>query len=101
MAINKLLLEKKLDENPFSDSVGAVSVGIFQDNAILDLDYIEDKDADVDFNIVMTGSGKFVELQAMGEEATFEQSQLDELLSLAKQGITELTNHQKKAILAL
>lgn len=100
IAINKFIKEGKLKVSPFTDSVGAVSVGIFQDNAILDLNYIEDKGADVDFNVVMTGSGKFVELQAMGEEATFEDEQLGDLIALAKKGIGEITKIQEEAILA-
>lgn len=98
IAIHKLIEKKKIKHNPFHDSVAGVSVGIFQDNAILDLDYVEDKDASVDFNVAMTGSGQFVELQGMGEEATFSDSQLSELLSLAKNGIAEITKLQEKAI---
>ncbi len=98
LAIKKLLAEKGIKENPFIDSVAAVSVGIFQDNAVLDLNYIEDKDADVDFNVVMTGSGKFVELQAAGEESSFSEEQLSELLTLAKKGITNITAIQEKVI---
>lgn len=100
IAVNKLLKANKLKESPFIDSVAAVSVGIFQNTPILDLNYIEDQDADVDFNVVMTGSGKFVELQAMGEESSFNETQLGHLLTLAKKGISELTLIQKKTIVA-
>src|SRR5437764_12381098 len=71
LAVQKLLDEKKLAENPISDSVAAVSVGVFNQAELLDLAYLEDKDAQVDFNIVMTGRGQFVEVQGAGEEATF------------------------------
>lgn len=101
LAINKLLKENRIKENPLSDSVAAVSVGIFQSTPILDLNYIEDKDADVDFNVVMTGSGKFVELQAMGEETSFSTEHLNELLELAKSGLSQIHQFQKNSILAL
>lgn len=94
LAIEKFIEQGLLRESPFIDSVAAVSVGIFQKTAILDLNYIEDKDADVDFNVVMTGSGKFVELQAMGEESSFSEDQLSTLLTLAKKGIKEITKIQ-------
>lgn len=98
LAVRKLMKEGQLKESPFIDSVGAVSVGIFQSTPILDLNYIEDKDADVDFNVVMTGSGKFVELQAMGEEASFSEEDLAKLLDLAKKGIKEISKIQKDII---
>lgn len=98
MAIQKLMKEGLLKESPFVDSVAAVSVGIVQNTAILDLNYIEDKEAEVDFNIVMTGSGKFIELQAMGEESAFSDNQLADLITLAKKGIKEITQIQKGII---
>jgi ribonuclease PH len=79
-------------------SVAAISVGICDDTALLDLDYREDKDADVDFNLVMTGSGQFIEIQGSGEEATFSRGQLDRLLRLGKLGIDEVTAKQRKAL---
>ena len=79
-------------EDPFRDSVAAVSVGILGESKVLDLPYEEDKDADVDANIVMTGSGKFVEVQAFGED------ELAELISLARGGIAEITALQNEAI---
>jgi ribonuclease PH len=91
LAIQKLLDQKKLAENPITDSVAAVSVGIFNGNELLDLAYVEDKDAEVDFNIVMTGRGQFVEVQGTGEEATFSQAQLDSLLALAQRGLKDIT----------
>jgi ribonuclease PH len=94
LAVQKLLDERKLAENPLLDSVAAVSVGVFGGRELLDLAYVEDKDAEVDFNIVMTGRGQFVEVQGTGEEATFSQAQLDSLLALAQRGLKELTTLQ-------
>jgi ribonuclease PH len=80
------------------DSVAAVSVGLLDDQEILDLDYAEDKDAEVDMNLVMTGSGQFIEVQGTGEESTFSRSQLDRLLKLGKLGIEAITKHQRDAL---
>src|SRR4051794_37268913 len=79
-------------------SVAAVSVGLLEGQELLDLDYFEDKDADVDLNLVMTGAGEIIEVQAGGEEATFSRRQLDKLLDLGKQGIESLTTAQRKAL---
>lgn len=79
-------------------SVAAVSVGLRGDEEVLDLDYGEDKDADVDFNVVMTGAGQFVEVQGTGEEATFSRAQLDRLLNLGKHGIDAITARQREAL---
>ena len=94
LAVQKLIDEKRLAENPLLDSVAAISVGIFEGRELLDLNYIEDKDAEVDFNIVMTGQGKFVEVQGTGEEATFTQEQLSSLITLAQKGLKELAGLQ-------
>ncbi len=83
---------------PLKDSVAAVSVGVIEGSAILDLDYVKDVAADVDMNVVMTGSGRFIELQGTGEEATFDDKELSELIQLAKQGIQQLTGIQKNAL---
>ncbi|MDD2762388.1 MAG: ribonuclease PH [Opitutaceae bacterium] len=91
LAIQKLLDAKKIAESPLTDSVAAVSVGLIQGAGLLDLAYVEDKDAEVDFNVVMTGGGQFVEVQGTGEEATFSHEQLQSLLALAQQGLQELT----------
>jgi ribonuclease PH len=80
------------------DSVAAVSVGVVSDEELLDLEYVEDKDADVDLNLVMTGSGDFIEVQAGGEEATFNRGQLDRLLKLGKLGIDAITVKQRKSL---
>ena len=91
LAIQKLLDAKRIPENPLSDSVGAVSVGVFGGRELLDLAYVEDKDAEVDFNIVMTGQGQFVEVQGSGEEATFTQDQLTSLIALSQKGLREIS----------
>jgi ribonuclease PH len=80
------------------DSVAAVSVGLLNDVELLDLEYVEDKDAEVDLNLVMTGAGQFIEVQGTGEEATFSRSQLDRLLKLGKVGVDRITAEQKKAL---
>ena len=87
--------ERKL---PLRDSVAAVSVGIVDNRCVLDLDYEADAAADVDMNVVMTGGGRFVELQGTGEEATFDEDQLATMLKLARKGIRELTALQRKAL---
>jgi ribonuclease PH len=79
-------------------SVAAVSVGLLEGRQLLDLDYSEDKDADVDLNLIMTGSGEFIEVQAGGEEATFSRKQLDHLLELGKRGIDAITRKQREAL---
>ena len=90
LAVQKLLDAKKIAENPLGDSVAAVSAGVFGGRELLDLNYVEDKDAAVDFNIVMTGRGQFVEVQGAGEETTFSQAQLGSLITLAQTGLKEL-----------
>jgi ribonuclease PH len=94
LAVQKLIDDRKLAVNPLSDSVAAVSVGVFAGRELLDLNYIEDKDAEVDFNIVMTGQGQFVEVQGSGEEATFTHAQLQSLIGLAQNGLKELASLQ-------
>lgn len=79
-------------------SVAAVSVGLLEGQALLDLDYSEDKDADVDLNLIMTSAGDFIEVQAGGEEATFSRKQLDNLLDLGKEGIDAITRGQRAAL---
>jgi ribonuclease PH len=79
-------------------SVAAVSVGLFEGVELLDLDYQEDKDAEVDFNLVMTGAGQYVEVQGTGEEATFSHRQLERLLELGRQGVAAVTALQRKAL---
>jgi ribonuclease PH len=91
LAVQKLLDANKIKENPITDSVAAISAGIFNGQDLLDLNYVEDKDAEVDANVVMTGRGQFVELQSSGEESTFSQEQLFSLTALAQKGLKELS----------
>jgi ribonuclease PH len=98
IAIQKLIANEELEENPFTDSVAAISVGVYKDTPVLDLNYPEDKDASVDANLVMTGSGKYVEAQSSGEEATFTREELDALLELGAKGIAEISKLQEAAI---
>ena len=83
---------------PLRDSLAAVSVGIVAGKAYLDLDYQLDYAAEVDMNVVMTGKGQFVEIQGTGEESTFSEAQVAELLMLAKKGIRQLTRIQKNSL---
>ena len=78
--------------------MAAISVGLLDNAELLDLDYSEDKDAEVDLNLVMTGSGQFIEVQGSGEEATFSRSQLDRLLKLGKLGIDAVTRRQRQTL---
>ena len=81
-----------------TDSVAAVSVGIVDGEPRLDLEYVEDRDADVDMNVVMTGSGKFIEVQGSGEEATFSRNEMTALIDLGTVGIQMITAGQKTAL---
>ena len=83
---------------PLTDSVAAVSVGVVDRRVVLDLDYREDFAAAVDMNVVMTGGGRFIEVQGTGEEATFSEKELADLLRSAKLGIKRLTTLQKKSL---
>ena len=83
---------------PLIDSVAAVSVGIVGGQPVLDLDYREDSTAAVDMNVVMTGQGRFVEVQGTGEKTTFSEDELQSLLTLARKGIARLTEIQKEAL---
>lgn len=83
---------------PLTDSVSAVSVGLIDSAPMLDLCYQEDVRAEVDMNVAMTGSGKFIEVQGTGEHALFDRSQLNELINLAEKGCRELTQIQKDAL---
>jgi ribonuclease PH len=94
-ALDRFGLSKAL-----SGSVAAVSVGVVDGVALLDLDYLEDSNADVDVNVVMTGDGRFVEVQSTAEKVPFDRARLDELLDLAAAGIEDLQLHQEEAIAA-
>lgn len=97
-AFKKLKENGDIDTIPVSSHVAAVSVGIVNDEAALDLCYIEDSSAKVDMNVVMTDAGEFIEFQGTGEEAPFSRSELDELMTLAEGGIKELVEMQKEVI---
>lgn len=94
LAIQRAIRDQKLSQSPFRESVAAISVGLLNEVPLLDLCYVEDRDADVDANIVMTGKGRLVEAQASGEEATFSREEFTSLLDLAASGIAELTRLQ-------
>jgi ribonuclease PH len=83
---------------PVKDFVAAVSVGLSGDTGLLDLDYAEDSSCDTDMNVVMTGAGRFVEVQGTAEGEPFARAQMDALLALATRGIGELIGHQKRAL---
>ncbi|MDC1011157.1 ribonuclease PH [Methylophilaceae bacterium] len=97
-AIDYLLKEKKLAETPIIDSVAAISVGIMNDKALLDLDYAEDSKCDTDMNFVMTGSGDFVEIQGTAEGKPFSKKEMDELTKIAQKGIALITKKQFEAL---
>lgn len=97
-AVNSVFKGVPVDRYPLTDSVAAISVGIVDGKPSLDLDYERDVRADVDMNVVMTGKRRFVEIQGTGEEATFDDAELAQLLSLSKLGIAELNEIQKSAL---
>jgi len=97
-AVKAAICNKWLTKSPVTEPVAAVSVGRVHGKALLDLDYEEDFAADVDMNVVMTGSGRFVEVQGTGEEATFTKAELDRLLRLASRGVKGLIDLQEKAL---
>jgi ribonuclease PH len=99
LACRKLAKEKKADVPPIKKLVAAVSAGMLDGNAIVDLNYEEDKAVTVDFNLVATEDGEFVEVQGSGEESTFAHAQLDEMITLARKGIADLIAAQR-AVLA-
>jgi ribonuclease PH len=94
------MAQGKLQADPIRHAIAAVSVGILEKQALLDLCYTEDAAAEVDLNLVMTSAGEFIELQGTGEEATFSESQLAEMLVLGKGGIGELLALQRAALAA-
>jgi ribonuclease PH len=98
IAFNRLLEKGVLRQQPLKQKVAAISVGIHRSMALLDLCYEEDRDADVDCNLVMTQDGQFVEIQGSGKESTFSDVQLTAMLALGKKGINELIKLQDDAI---
>jgi ribonuclease PH len=97
-AFEKLIKDGKLTTNPITGQVAAVSCGLWQGAAVLDLDYDEDSKADADANFVLTGNGGIVEVQGTAEKEPFSEPQFIELMELAKKGVTELTRLQRLAI---
>jgi ribonuclease PH len=97
-ALAWLQSRKLLAALPVRDFVAAVSVGIYQGVPVLDLDYAEDSACSTDMNVVMTGAGRFVELQGTAEGEPFSRAEVDALLALGEQGITELIAHQRRAL---
>ena len=98
LAVRKMLDFGQLKRNPLRDQVAATSVGLLQNEALLDLCYDEDSQAEVDMNVVMTGAGEFVELQATGEKATFGDARLAEMLALGRSGVVQLLAAQRRAL---
>ncbi|MEO6984787.1 MAG: ribonuclease PH [Paralcaligenes sp.] len=98
LAVQTLLDKGIIAASPVKDSVTAVSVGMVNGAALLDLDYIEDSGCDADINVVMTGSGHFVEVQGTAEGQAFDRNALDTLLDIAHRGILQLAKYQQKAL---
>jgi ribonuclease PH len=101
IACRRLIDDKKLGESPLRNLVAAISAGVFDGAAVLDLDYNEDKAVSVDFNLVGTETGELVEIQGSGEEATFSGQQLDEMLVLGRRGIADLIVAQRAVLATL
>lgn len=97
-ALSKLKKDSIVNKIPIKDFVAATSVGILGKDLLLDLTYEEDSQADVDMNIVMTGSGEFIEIQGTAERKTFNEKQMNQLLALAKNGISELIDTQRNLL---
>jgi ribonuclease PH len=98
MAFEKALAEGTLKTNPMKKMVAAISAGIVGGEPMVDLCYVEDKDAEVDCNIVMTADAELVEVQGSGEEAVFTRAQLDAMLGLAEGAVTKLVELQRAAL---
>ncbi|MBG9793070.1 ribonuclease PH [Paenibacillus dendritiformis] len=98
MAVDKIATQHNLSKFPITDFLGSVSVGILQGKTLLDLNYDEDSTAKVDMNVVMTGSGKFVEVQGTGEDSPFSRQELNDLLAAAEKGILDIVTLQKEAL---
>lgn len=98
LACRKLLDEGVIEKMPLTAEVSAVSVGIFEDEAVLDLNYAEDSHAIVDCNVVMTSKGEFIEVQGTGEGRPFTQNELHQLLALGEQGCTRLCEIQRETL---
>ena len=99
LACRALVASGKVAVSPLRQLVAAVSVGMVEGRPVLDLDYIEDKDAAVDFNVVLTEEGRFVEVQGAGEESTFSPEEFQALVALGSQGVRALVDQQRAALL--
>jgi len=97
-AINHLLETGAVKKNPIVSSIASVSVGVYKGTPVLDLDYDEDSSAETDMNVVMDGNGQFIEVQGTAEEAPFSMEEMQQMLALAQQGITNLIEHQREAL---
>ena len=97
-AIQNIIKKGIIKDSPIIDSVAAISLGIKDSNILLDLDYLEDSTCDTDMNIVMTGSGKFIEIQGTAEKKAFTHDEMNNLIDVAKQGIKQLTDIQNSLI---
>ena len=97
-AINGLIAAGKLTESPIVQPVAAISVGIYENTPVLDLDYPEDSACETDMNVVMAGNGHFIELQGTAEGAPFSREEMTQLLALAEKGVNELVALQKAAL---
>tara|TARA_Y100000813_G_C24113632_1_gene329054 strand:- start:79 stop:798 length:720 start_codon:yes stop_codon:yes gene_type:complete len=97
-ALRWLQRNKSIRSDPLQKMIAAVSVGIFDGVAVLDLDYAEDRDAQTDMNVVMTENGEFIEVQGTAESSPFSETQFTQMLALAKQGIVDLINLQNLAL---
>ena len=98
VAFERLVQEGRLRKSPLTKHVSAVSCGVYEATPVLDLCYIEDRDARVDFNIVLTEDSEFVELQGSGEEATFDDAEMTAMLALGKKGVGEIAGLQRQAV---
>jgi len=94
-AFTRMILKGQMENHPMSEELAAVSVGVIRGEVCLDLPYVEDSTAEVDLNVVMTGSGKFVEVQGTAEDGTFDRNSLEEMLDVAESGIKEITEAQR------
>jgi ribonuclease PH len=97
-AVASLLNKKALKKNPITGQVASISVGIYQGTPVLDLDYPEDCSAETDMNVVMNGAGDFIEVQGTAEGHPFNQGELDAMLTLARQGIEQLLDEQRRVL---
>jgi len=97
-AVNYMLKEGIIKKNPIKQMIAAISVGIYEEHAVLDLDYPEDSNAETDLNVIMAEDGGFVEIQGTAEGAPFRPEELTAMLDLAKKGIAEIIEIQRQAL---